>query len=179
MKKILPIIFILLLSSCSQEPLSLNDGTDYRITCTNSDPNSKEKYITRMQKGAAEYRSGRSEYCRGSACEEFARDRDVIVEACKIVPYASIKTFSFKIDVLEDSKELGASLWYFESCGTTIEDLEGTMTFTPSVITFNIPDWNISNYDVDRKTLQGGPRGSDYAYIDNDTCTVLETPIRH
>ena len=178
MKKLLPIIFILLLSSCSQEPLSLNDGTSYRITCTNSDPNSKEKYITRMQKSAAEYRSGRSEYCRGSECKEFAKGQDAILELCKIVPYVSIKTFSFKIDVLEDSKELGASLWDYDACGTDIEDREATMTYTPSVITFNIPDLKASNnnYDVDRKTLQGG---LGYVGSYHDTCSVSETPIRH
>ena len=171
MNKLLPILCLLIIASCSQEPLSLKDGTSYSITCTPSDPNSKEKYMTRMRNGAAGYRSGRSKYC-SSQCEEFAKERDAIVEACKIVPYVSIRSFSFEIDGLEGSKELGASFWDYDSCGKFIEDREVTMTYTPSVITFKIPYLKASTkyYDVDRKTLQGGFR---YAGSYHDTCTIF------
>ncbi len=132
-------------------------ATPKQLTCISSDPDSMEKYITRMLKSAEEYRSGKN--CSGNRCEMYAKDREAIVEACKKVEVPSTATFVFDTDGLKDSKESGAEHKMEDVCGTRVTEVKATMTHTPSVITFKV--WSSLKekydfYNVDRKTLQGG-----------------------
>lgn len=154
MKKLLSIYFagiILFSSSVAASPKQL--------VCVYPDENAKTDYMERLLNDAKEYRSGNSIYCSGDQCEEFARDREAIVEACKLVDHAARYTFVFDTDGLKGSEESGAEMKEEQTCLTKIEEVKAKMTHTPSIITFKV--WSdmsekYNYYNVDRKTLKGG-----------------------
>ena len=143
-----------------------------QLTCTNDN---KEKYITRMLNLAEEYRSGTGRMLYQS--EEFAKDFEAIVEACKGAEFVSKATFVFDTDGLKGSKESGADYKMEGSCGTNVTEVKATMTHTPSVITFKV--WSSLKekydfYNVDRKTLQGGFSFSREHY---NTCKLTDVDM--
>lgn len=154
MKKLLSIYFagiILFSSSVAASPKQL--------VCVYPDENAKTDYMERLLNDAKEYRSGNSIYCSGDQCEEFARDREAIVEACKLVDHAARYTFVFDTDGLKGSEESGAEMKEEQTCLIKIEEVKAKMTHTPSIITFKV--WSdmsekYNYYNVDRKTLKGG-----------------------
>ena len=154
MKKLLSIYFagiILFSSSVAASPKQL--------VCVYPDENDKTDYMERLLNDAKEYRSGNSIYCSGDQCEEFARDREAIVEACKLVDHAARYTFVFDTDGLKGSEESGAEMKEEQTCLIKIEEVKAKMTHTPSIITFKV--WSdmsekYNYYNVDRKTLKGG-----------------------
>ena len=154
MKKLLSIYFagiILFSSSVAASPKQL--------VCVYPDENAKTDYMERLLNDAKEYRSGNSIYCSGDQCEEFARDREAIVEACKLVDHAARYTFVFDTDGLRGSEESGAEMKEEQTCLIKIEEVKAKMTHTPSIITFKV--WSdmsekYNYYNVDRKTLKGG-----------------------
>jgi len=154
MKKLLSIYFagiILFSSSVAASPKQL--------VCVYPDENAKTDYMERLLNDAKEYRSGNSIYCSGDQCEEFARDREAIVEACKLVDHAARYTFVFDTDGLKGSEESGAEMKEEQTCFTKIKEVKAKMTHTPSIITFKV--WSdmsekYNYYNVDRKTLKGG-----------------------
>ena len=154
MKKLLLTYFagiILFSSSVAASPKQL--------VCVYPDENAKTDYMERLLNDAKEYRSGNYPYCSGDQCEEFARDREAIVEACKLVDHASRYTFVFDTDGFKGSEESGAEMKEEQTCLTKIREVKAKMTHTPSIITFKV--WSemsekYNYYNVDRKTLKGG-----------------------
>ena len=161
MKKLLSIYFagiILFSSSVAASPKQL--------VCVYPDENAKTDYMERLLNDAKNYRSqkssneyGKYAYCSGDKCEEYARDNEAIVEACKLVDHAARYTFVFDTDGLKGSEESGAEMKEEQTCLTKIEEVKAKMTHTPSIITFKV--WSdmsekYNYYNVDRKTLKGG-----------------------